>query len=139
MKRLVFLVLAALSLTAGTAQARSNEPVIDHEGELIATGSGKQIDLQTFKKAVADAVEANSRKWRLAQGTDGKTLQASMAWKKHVITVNIVPGDTTYAVLYAGSENMRYESVNGVRQIHPYYNKYVGELITSIRYELSKL
>jgi hypothetical protein len=53
--------------------------------------------------------------------------------------VNIEPTTTEYSVRYANSINMKYEAINGQPVIHPHYNKFVNELIQSIRIELLKL
>jgi len=50
-----------------------------------------------------------------------------------------VPTAMQYSVKYVSSVNMKYEVQSGTRVIHPFYNKYVEELIQSIRAELLKL
>ncbi len=107
----------------------------------IVTGSGKAIDADTVKKAIAAGVASNGRKWELRPAADGKTLQATLSWNsnKHTIVVEIVPTAMQYSVKYVSSVNMKYEVQSGTRVIHPFYNKYVEELIQSIRAELLKL
>ncbi|HWA36701.1 MAG TPA: hypothetical protein VG873_02465 [Burkholderiales bacterium] len=133
-------LLAGL-IAAGSVHARSPEPLVEHPQVSVVTGSGKIPDADAFKKAVVGAVAANQRKWRLEHSADGKSMQAKLSWQndKHSIVVNIVPAGQTYAVRYVSSVNMKYEVVNGQPVIHPFYNKYVDELLTSIRGELIKL
>jgi hypothetical protein len=134
-------VLLAGLIAVGTVQARSPEPLVEHPELGIVTGSGKVPDAEQFKKAVVAAVAANQRKWRLEPAADGKSMQAKLSWQndKHSIVVNIIPAGSTYAVRYVNSVNMKYEMLNGKPVIHPYYNKYVEELLSSIRGELTKL
>jgi|SRR6267378_850577 len=135
-----FAVLIAALVAASAVHARSTVPIIDHEKIAVVTGSGKSIDADSVKKAIAAGV-ASSRKWELHPAADGKTLQAALSWNanKHTIVVEIVPTATQYSVKYVSSINMKYEVQSGTRVIHPHYNKFVEELIQSIRAELLKL
>jgi hypothetical protein len=58
--------------------------------------------------------------------------------RNHTVIVDIVPGPDSYSVRYADSINMKYGVENGSPVIHPFYNKWVDELIDSIRVELKK-
>src|SRR6267143_6452002 len=135
-----FAVLIAALVAASAVHARSTVPIIDHEKIAVVTGSGKSIDADSVKKAIA-AGASNGRKWELRPAADGKTLQAALSWNanKHTIVVEIVPTATQYSVKYVSSINMKYEVQSGTRVIHPHYNKFVEELIQSIRAELLKL
>ena len=136
-----FAVLIAALVAASAVHARSTVPIIDHEKIAVVTGSGKSIDADSVKKAIAAGVASNGRKWELHPAADGKTLQAALSWNanKHTIVVEIVPTATQYSVKYVSSINMKYEVQSGTRVIHPHYNKFVEELIQSIRAELLKL
>jgi len=139
MKRLAqTLFLAGALLAAQAAFARGGVPLVERPSEPIVTGSGKTVNAEAFKKAVMNAGAAV--KWEVAPGADGKSLRATYrVQNKHTVMVDIVPGPETFAVKYADSVNMNYVVQNGAPVIHPSYNKWVGQLVDSIRSELKKL
>jgi hypothetical protein len=132
-------LLLGMLLIASAAQARSAVPVVERANQPVVTGSGKPTDAESVKKAIVTA--GTLRNWQIAPAGDGKTLQGSYSWNKnkHTIMVKIEPGASQYSVRYADSVNMKYEVLNGIPSIHPHYNKFVDELIQSIRVELLKL
>jgi hypothetical protein len=120
-------------------QARSTVPIVERENLPIVTGSGKPAGLESIKKAIRAG--GLTRNWEIVPAANGKILQGTYTWNnnKHTIMVNIEPTTTEYSVRYANSINMKYEAINGQPVIHPHYNKFVNELIQSIRIELLKL
>jgi hypothetical protein len=131
--------LLGMLLIASAVQARSTVPVVERANQPVVTGSGKPADAESVRKAIVTA--GTQRNWQIAPMADGKALQGTYSWNKnkHTIMVKIEPGAAQYSVRYADSVNMKYEIYNGTPSIHPHYNKFVDELIQSIRVELLKL
>jgi hypothetical protein len=136
MKTLKLLVLVASLFGAGAVHARPPVPVVNYENLKIATGSGKTLDPLTLRKAVMSA--GLSRKWDVAPTSDANVMQASYTWNnnKHSILVNIELAPTELSITYANSLNMKYQLLDGQQVIHPHYNRFVSELVQSIRAEL---
>jgi hypothetical protein len=134
-------LLLGMLLIASAVQARSTVAVVERDNVPIVTGSGKPADIQTIKKTIVVAGLAGIRKWEIAPAADGKTLQGTFSWNnnKHSIMVRIEPTTTQYSVHYLDSTNMKYEVLNGKPMIHPFYNKYVEDLVNAIRVEMLKL
>jgi hypothetical protein len=131
------MLLAAALLAAQAALARGGVPIIDRPNEPIVTGSGKAVNPDAFQKAIMNAGAAV--KWEVAPSADGKSLRATYRVRnKHVVMVDIVPGVDSFAVKYADSVNMNYGVESGKPVIHPNYDKWVGQLVDSIRVELKK-
>ena len=132
-------VLLGVVLIVSPAQARSTVPIIERVNVPVVTGSGKAPDAEAVRKAIVTA--GTTRNWQIAPLDGGKTLQGTYSWNKskHTIMVTIEPGATQYSVRYADSVNMKYELHAGTPSIHPHYNKFVDELLQSIRVELLKL
>jgi hypothetical protein len=132
------LTAAALAATGALAQ-RSPVPIIDHPNVAVLTASGKAVPLASLNQAIISGAAAGARKWEVVPGADGKTLRATYKVRTHTVMVDIVPSSTAFAVKYADSVNMKYELYDGKPVIHPFYNRWVDELIDSIRSEIKKL
>jgi hypothetical protein len=132
-------LLVGMLAIASAVQARSAVPIVDHSSVPVTTGSGKAADLETVKRAIINGGAAGARKWDIERSADGKTLKGTYRVRTHTVVVDIVPSPTSYSVKYSDSVNMKFEARNGAPLIHPYYNKWVDELIESIRFELKKL
>lgn len=131
-------LLVGVLVTAPAAFARSTVPVT--EREIAFTGAaGKTLDPETVRQAIISG--GQRRKWDMVPSADGKSIKGSYSWNrnKHSIVLDIRPTATGYSFKYLDSVNLKYEMENGVPYIHPHYNKFVDELIQSIRAELSKL
>ena len=139
MRRLATAVLlAGVLATAPAVFARSTVPVT--EREIAFTGAaGKTFDAETLRRAIISG--GQRRQWDMVPSADGKSIKGSYSWNrnKHSIVLDIRPTATGYSFKYLDSVNMKYEMENGVPHIHPHYNKFVDDLIQSIRTELSKL
>ena len=53
--------------------------------------------------------------------------------------VNITCSPESYSLTYRDSINMKYRMVEGVPNIHPHYNRFVGELKQAIQNNLQNL
>ena len=134
-------LLMALTLLAAPAAfaQRSAVPIIDRAAVSATTGSGKALSPEALGKAIISGGAAGARKWDVVPVADGKLLRGTYKVRAHMVAVEIVPGPGTYSIKYADSINMKYAVENGTPVIHPFYNRWVDELIESIRAELRKL
>jgi hypothetical protein len=134
LKALLFVLVMAVS---GTAAARASEPVLSVSEVPLFSASGKSLSTKQVKQAIHKAAE--SKKWTLVDQADGKIL-GSLSWRNghHSISVEIVYSGKNFSIFYKDSQNMKYEVLNGVPSIHPFYNKYVRELNDAIMTELAK-
>jgi hypothetical protein len=138
MKRFAKALLLAGALATATAVfARSTIPVAEREISWTA-GDGKSVDAETLRKAIISA--GQKRQWDMVPSADGKSIKGSYSWNrnKHTIVLDIRPSATGYSFKYLDSVNMKYEVENGVPYIHPHYNRFVDQLIESVRAELSR-
>lgn len=137
MKALRIVLLSLTMLLTGSALARPSVPLTDVVDQPIATASGKAITLEQVQEAIRAAAEA--RKWTVTPVAEGKLI-ASLSWNanKHTIVVDIAFSNERYSITYRDSVNMRYSAQDGKPEIHPHYNRFVGELRDAIRVELMK-
>lgn len=138
MKTLSTIALLAAIVVVPVVHARSTVPVIARENVSVVTGSGKPVNNEALKRAIINGGAAGARKWDVVPAPDGQSLRATYKVRTHAVVVDIVPGPASYSVKYADSTNMKYGVENGSPTIHPFYNKWVDELIDSIRVELKK-
>lgn len=139
MKAFKFIVFALTILASGAVLARASVPVVDLVDQPVTTASGKALTVDEVQKAIRSAAEA--RKWVVVTQPDGR-LAASLSWSgnKHTIVINIACQPDRYALTYKDSINMNYTTnLDGKPVIHPYYNRFVGELRDAIRVEFMKL
>ena len=132
-------LLLAIVVVVPVVHARSTVEVIDRPNVSVVTGSGKPVNSEALKRAIIDGGAAGARKWDVVPAPDGRSLRSTYKVRNHTVVVDIVPGPASYSVKYADSINMKYGVENGSPVIHPFYNKWVDELIDSIRVELKKL
>jgi hypothetical protein len=134
--RLLALVTALLAASAVHAQ-RAPVPIIDHPNVPIATGSGKPAPIDAVKRAIVDGGAAGARKWVIVPHGNG--LRGTYKVRSHTVVVDIAARPDSFSLKYADSINMKYDLENGTPVIHPFYNRWVDELLESIRLEMSKL
>jgi len=145
-------LLASMLLAAPAWAQRTPEPVVDYRDQMVATGSGQAVQAEQFKQAVVNAA-TRLRLWTLAYEPGGAII-ASRAWNDHVIAVSITFTGSAYSIVYSSSTNMKYSASESAASaypqrnanprpkgpvIHPFYNRYVGELKDAIGAELRKL
>lgn len=138
MKQLKVFFLSLLLLASGAAQARTPVPVIEHQAVPVTAGSGKSLSAEEVCQAARSA--AVSRNWSIShQKEAGMTAAYSWNGNKHTIMVNITCSPDSYSLTYRDSINMKYRMVEGVPNIHPHYNRFVGELKQAIQNNLQNL
>jgi hypothetical protein len=139
MKRLQnsLLVLLCLFFWVGPVNARAPVPVVNLENESIAAASGKALTLDDVAKALRQA--APVRGWRIEDGGPGKAVATLEVRGKHTIKVDISYTEKNISFKYKDSVNMKYASDDdGKPVIHPFYNKWVQNLLGDIRVELGR-
>jgi hypothetical protein len=130
------IVLFALALgVSGAAAARHPESVVNYADIAMTPGSGTPQSVEQARQAIRRAAE--SRQWEPVDTADGRIIARKSWHGKHTISVVIAYTTTQYSVNYQDSINMNYGMLNGQPSIHPYYNRFVRELIEAIRRELS--
>jgi hypothetical protein len=133
------LLTAAMLAATGALAQRAPVPIIDHPNVPVVTSSGKPVPLVSLHQAIISGGAAGARKWDVVPNADGKSLRATYKVRAHTVMVDIVPSSSAFTVKYADSVNMKYEMYDGKPVIHPFYNRWVDELIDSIRAEIRKL
>jgi hypothetical protein len=130
---LLLLALAA----SGAAFARLPEPVVNLADQEVVAGSGKVLGVEEVERIIGKA--AQEKKWVVAPPQENK-IRASLSWRnnKHTIMIEIACAAGRYSIGYRDSINMNYTVRDGRPMIHPYYNRYVGELRDAIRVEALK-
>jgi hypothetical protein len=130
----LFLLAFAVS---GAAFARLPEPVVNLVDQEVVAGSGKALGVKEVERIISKA--AQEKKWVVAPPQNDK-IRASLSWRnnKHTIMVEIACAAGRYSINYQDSVNMNYAVRDDQPMIHPYYNRYVGELRDAIRVEALK-
>ena len=131
-------LLAAVMVISGSALAREAVPIVNPTDIPVAPASGKKLTATEVQQVIARV--ATDKKWIVSAARDGK-FTASLSWNsnKHTIVVEIACMPDRYSITYKDSLNMKYEVLNGVPKIHPYYDRHINALRDAIRIEFMKL
>ncbi len=139
----------SLALISPLAHARESVPVINHEN--VTWTNSKGMDMAEIRNRIMQA--AQSKKWTVSPGPSADSLIGTLVVRnKHTVRVEISYGASAFSVKYLDSINMNYkiEEPNlqpdpfgygqEVRKpfavIHPFYNRWVQELVDTIRQQL---
>lgn len=125
-------------VVSGAVFARAPEPVINVVDQPITITGGKKLTVDEVKQIISKV--AQEKKWVVAPMQNGN-LVATLSWKsnKHVIAVEIVCDTDRFSITYRDSVNMNYAVTDSQPVIHPYYNRFVGELRDAIRVETMRM
>lgn len=134
-KVLTALILATTLLTA-PAFARTPVPVVNHDNVPVVTSNGKTLSAEEVKQAILTA--AGTKGWSVAHQANGKLIATLHVRGKHTVLVEITYAADKYSLNYKDSVNMKSSNQDGQTVIHPFYNKWVQELLDVIRQELAK-
>jgi len=129
--RVITVVLTiSLALAAGTAHAsRRAVPLIEPARVELATGANENPEV------VKDAIIAGgaARGWVAVSSDPGKLrLKYDKQGGKHEVVVDVTYDAKGYQLKYVSSFNMKYENGANGPMIHPFYNKWIDNLIQSI-------
>jgi hypothetical protein len=152
----LFVVMAALSFGS---QARETVPIIEHNDIPVITGSGKPITAEQVRNAITAA--AASHKWDVRKSSSPDVLTATLVVRgKHTVVASIPYSTEKFSIRYQSSINMKYELADpaptgsidlaklnaptkdirpGTPMIHPFYNKWVQDLLQAIQVDLKRL
>lgn len=133
MKFFRILFMAVLAFVSLHAAARQVVQIVNYENV--------PIDVPGLSEAqVRNAIEgaARQREWDVRQIAPGKLLATLVVRGKHTVQVEIAYSPQTYSLTYRDSVNMKFTPGLGAGQIHPFYNRWVGELNQGIRIAVSK-
>ncbi|WPB57088.1 hypothetical protein [Xylophilus sp. GOD-11R] len=134
MKLLRVLALAALALASWNAVARSVVPIVNYEN--VPTRSAGVTEAQV-RQAIETA--ARSQQWDIREVAPGRMVATLSVRNKHTVVTDIEYSATTYSVKYRDSVNMKYEPAdNAPGLIHPFYNRWVGDLKSAIGIAIDK-
>lgn len=133
------IVAAATILLAGHAHAqRQPVPIVNYENVAITTQSAKTPAAEEVGKAIITG--AQNRKWTVSHVAGQPKLQAKLLVRnKHTVVVEIEFSETAYSIRYVSSIDMKYGVKDGVPVIHPFYNRWVTDLMDGIKTELTRL
>lgn len=130
--------LGIVLLSAGAHAQRQPVPIVNHENLAVAVSSSKPPTAEAVQKVIVGAAQA--RKWTVTRVPEGSKIHAKLFVRnKHTVVVEIENTESAFSVRYVSSIDMKYGVVDGVPVIHPFYNRWVNELIESIRTELARL
>ncbi|MDP2432559.1 MAG: hypothetical protein Q8O33_11050 [Pseudomonadota bacterium] len=131
------LPLLCLFFLTGTVHARSTIPVVNLENESIMAASGKVLSLDDIARALRLA--APKRGWRIEETGPGKAIGTLEVRGKHTIKVDIGYTERAISFTYKDSVNMKYgKDGDGNPVIHPFYIKWVQNLLSDVRAEVSR-
>ncbi|RZI43896.1 hypothetical protein EGT07_00225 [Herbaspirillum sp. HC18] len=149
---ILHLIFALLTLS-GAAGAREAVPIIDYNDVAIFTGTGKPITSEQAASAITSA--ALAQKWDITRSSTQNLLSATLhVHNKHTVVVSIPYSPEKFSIKYGSSVNMKYQPADSAMssdtatsgqpsspagKIHPYYNRWVQNLLQSIKQELNKL
>ncbi len=135
--QVVLSALLCLFFFASPVHARSAVPIVNLENESIAAASGKALTLDDVAKALLQA--APVRGWTIEDGGPGKAVATLEVRGKHTIKVDVEYTERSISFKYKDSVNMKYGSDDeGKPVIHPFYSKWVRNLLSDLRIELGR-
>ena len=118
MKKL-FVLTALLAVLAG---CRSLPQVYNVPQHTVILAAGK-----TMREAILQGGEG--RRWIMSEETPG-VITGRLFLRGHEVEVKIPYTENSYAIEYAGSQNMKYNAKKN--RIHPKYNQWVRNLDLNI-------
>jgi hypothetical protein len=133
----ILVLMAALFVASTVYAQRTPVPIMDRPNVPITTGSGKPANLDAVKRAIIDGGAAGARKWVFVP--HGEALRGTYKVRSHTVVVDVLPARNSFSLKYADSINMKYGVESGTPVIHPFYNRWVDELLEAIRVEMTKL
>jgi len=118
--------LIAVPLEASARQA----PLVDPERVLMINATPNPISAAQVRGAIVAGGREHG--WYVTEDKPGQVTLRYDRGGKHTAVITVDYDDKGYQIRYASSVNLNYEEVNGVREIHPNYNRWIQILIRSI-------
>ena len=134
----ILALVAAMFLAASAHAQRQPVPIVNHENVAVTTSSATEPTAEAVTRAIISG--AQTKKWTVTHVAGSPKIQAKLFVRnKHTVVVEIENTANTYSIRYVSSIDMKYGTQDGVPVIHPYYNRWVSELMDGIRSELTRL
>jgi hypothetical protein len=133
-----FLGLAALSANA----QRTPVPVVDYVNESWPRPDGKQLSSDQVRQAIRAAIQEHRAEgkfpWQVEPASDGNLLATVGVRNKHIVRVTVSNTATSFSVVYQGSSDLKAAKTPEGWVIHPFYNRWAGDLVKAIKEKLSR-
>lgn len=129
-----FLIILVLT---SSAHARSVVPIINHDTVPVSSSSGSKITLSQVRQAFI--IGGAKDGWIFSDLGENQMIGRLVVRNKHTVAVTIRYDVKSYSVEYKDSSNMKYELKVDSAYIHPFYNKWVDNLIFNVNIELSHI
>jgi hypothetical protein len=139
MKQLLIaaLMAATMGIAATNAVARGNGAMVEPARVTVTNAAGQAPGLEAMRTAIVKG--GAKRRWVIRSEKPGEVvLSFDKERGKHVVDVAVAYDADSYEIRYVSSVGMRYEIVNGVSSIHPFYNKWVDSLSQDIQDEIRR-
>ena len=130
--RLATCIVATTTLVLVSNAHAGLQPIRNYDIP-VATGSGKAIPAETLREVIIAAGQRGRRQWAFSNGGEDKLI-GILAVRAHRIEVEVEYSPERVWVRYKSSEHLKAQNGN----IHPAYNKWVGELVDAMRARLSR-
>jgi hypothetical protein len=143
-KTLAAVLLAlVLGVSALGAYARTLVPIINYENESWSRPDNKALTADQVTQAIRAAIVEHKAEgkypWEVEPRSDGKLMAKVIVRDKHIVRVLITPTATTFSAVYFSSSDMKAgKDAAGAEVIHPFYNRWAGDLVKAIKAKLSK-
>ena len=128
MKKMRHIALSiVLAVAAGSAMARSAEII---EPPQVLWASSAESTQQQLRDRIVTA--GQSLGWVVTKDEPGRLELHYDKQGKHQVTIAVEYNAQGYKISYLNSVNLNFEDANGVRKIHPNYNRWIRNLIQRI-------
>lgn len=129
-------IIAALSLLVlmGVAQARMTVPLVEPERVALASGTAT-LPPDAMKQSIIRGGAQHG--WTVTADVPGKLTLKYNKQDKHEVVVDVSYDGQGFQIRYVSSTNMKFEVVDGVRKIHPFYNNWITNLSRAIAAQAS--
>lgn len=117
----------AMALVMGSAMARNTEIF---EPPQVMWAAGATATSQQLRDRIVAAGQGLG--WAVTKDEPGRLELHYDKQGKHQVTIAVQYDATGYQISYLNSVNLNYEDANGVRKIHPNYNRWIRNLIKQI-------
>lgn len=130
-KQYLVIILAIIGVMGVPLEASARQaPLVEPERVLVINANPNPMtDAQVRSAIIAGGREHG---WYVTEEKPGQLTLRYDRGGKHTTIITVDYDDKGYLIRYKSSVNLNYEEVNGVREIHPNYNRWIQILIRSI-------
>lgn len=120
-------IAVAMAAAMGSAVARTAEI---YEPPQIVLASAADASAEQVRHRIASAAQGLG--WHVVQDAPGRMELQFDKQGKHQVTIAVHYDVAAYKIAYLSSVNLNFTDADGVRRIHPNYNRWVRNLIKQI-------